>query len=88
MAKVGISSNQSDTHLLLQGANVSNEILDLICFQAFAVRRHFPFAVADDPSDRIIALRLHIRGTKITNLVRFANGCISLPVRAVASRAS
>src|SRR5580704_5127079 len=86
MAKVGISSNQSDTPLFLQGANVRNEILDLICFQAFAVSRHFAFATADDPGDRIVTLRLHIRGTEIANVVRFAHGGLAFSVRAMAAR--
>src|SRR5271169_5331897 len=51
MANVGISPTTSYSRLLLQGANVRDEILDLICLQAFPVSRHFPFAIADDSGD-------------------------------------
>src|SRR5580693_235962 len=40
IANVGIGPRTSYSHLLFQSANVSDEILDLVRFQAFAVRRH------------------------------------------------
>src|SRR5580704_2210528 len=86
MANVGMAPKKSASDSLLQSANVSDEILDLICFQAFCVCRHFPFPAADDSSDGIVTLSLHVRGTQITNVVRFADGGLAFPVRAMAAR--
>src|SRR4029077_19699790 len=52
IAIVGIELRKSAPLSLLQGADVSDEVLDLLWFQAFAVRRHLGFAVADDSRDR------------------------------------
>src|SRR5580658_5929588 len=87
MANVGMAPKKSSSGSLLQRANVSDEILDLIRLKAFSIRRHFAFAVADDAGDRIVTLRLHLRGTEIPNVVRFADGGLALPVRAMAARA-
>jgi hypothetical protein len=87
MANVGIAPKRRGSDLLFQSANVSDEILDLICFQTFSVCRHFCFSIADDSSDGIVTLRLDVRGTKITNVVRFADGSLAFSVRAMAARA-
>src|SRR5580658_6713097 len=87
MAMVGIRPSQSGSASLLQGAKVSDEILDLVCFQAFAVSRHFAFASTDDSGDRIVTLCLHVRGTEVPNVIRFADGSLTLSVRAVTARA-
>jgi hypothetical protein len=87
IAMVGISPDGFAPPSPLQGADVSNEILDLICLQAFAVSRHFAFPAADDPGDRIVTLRLHIRGPEVPDVIRFADGSLAFSVRAVAARA-
>src|SRR5580692_10801905 len=56
IANVGIGPRTSCSLLLFQSANVSDEILDLVRFQAFAIRRHLALAVADDSGDRIVSL--------------------------------
>jgi hypothetical protein len=87
MANVGMAQKKTCSDLLFQSANVSDEILDLICFQTFSVCRHFCFSIADDSNDCIVTLRLDVRGTKITNVVRFADGSLAFSVRAMAARA-
>jgi hypothetical protein len=87
MAMVGIEPAKPGCLSLLQGADVSDEILNLFWFQAFAISRHFAFAVADDCGDRVVTLSLHIRGTEIPDIVRFANGGFSFPVSAMTGRA-
>src|SRR5580693_3779973 len=86
MAMVGIDL-KSDSSLLLQRADVSDQVLNLFRLQALAVSRHLAFAAADNSCERVVALRLHIRGTQIPNVVRFAHRGLALPVRPMASRA-
>src|SRR5580692_8043633 len=87
MAMVGIELRKSACQSLLQGADVRDEILDLLWFQTFAISGHFAFAAADDSGEHIVTLPLHIGGTEIPDLVRFANGGFSFPVSAVTARA-
>src|SRR5580704_8130831 len=79
IANVGIGPKSSYSLLFFQGTNVGDEILDLVRFQAFAVRWHLALAVADDSGDHIVGLRLHICGTEIPDVIRFAHGSLALP---------
>src|SRR5580700_1598992 len=87
MAMVGIEPAKSNGSSLLQAADVGHEILDLLRLQAFAVRRHFAFAAADDSGDGIVTLRLDIRGTEIPDLICFADRGFALSVGAMTARA-
>jgi hypothetical protein len=86
MAMVGIDP-ESDGFLLLQAANVGHEILNLLGLQAFAVSRHFGFAVADNSGEFIVTLLLNIRGTEVSDLVCFADSGFAFPVGSMTSRA-
>src|SRR5271170_5252646 len=74
-AMVGIAPGKTDCVLLLQRANVTYEILDLLRLQTFAV--------PDNSGDRVIALPLHIGGAKIPDVVRLPHGRLAFPIGSV-----
>src|ERR1700722_14404 len=87
MATVGIELAKSNGFSLLQAADVSDEILDLLRLQAFAGRRHFAFAVTDDCGDLIVTLLLYILRTEIPDLVGLPDRGFTLSVGAMTGHA-
>ncbi|MGC1364436.1 MAG: hypothetical protein WA829_01960, partial [Candidatus Acidiferrum sp.] len=87
VAIVDMSSGQANCYLLLQGADKRYEILNLLRLQAFAVGRHFAFAIANDSREFVIGLLLDILGTQIPNVVGLPDAGITFTIRAMADRA-